>query len=148
MKDINHLIPIFRFYFPVMYIGGGRRSGRALVIFNLCKKLASELKFDYEADFPFNPKHIPKVRQRGIRKACYQSFALYKKSFKPKRLPRFRFIKDELPWTKFDDHIDAISHLFCDDNFHKQYMASWAQDPEQQVLKGLYPKQLINRLDI
>ena len=27
-------------------------------------------------------------------------------------------------------------------------LASWAQEPEQKVFKGLYPKQLINRLDI
>ena len=85
MNDINHLAPIFRFYFPKLYIMGGRRLGRDLVIFNLCKRLASDLKFDYEADFPFNPKHIPKVAQRRIRRACYQSFAMYKKSFKPKR---------------------------------------------------------------
>lgn len=107
-----------------------------------------ELQFEINQDFTFNPKQIKKVKSCKHRRACYQSFALYKKSFKPKRLPRFRFIKDELPWEKYDDHIDAMSHLFCDENFHKQYLASWAQEPEQQVFKGLHPKQLINRLDI
>lgn len=136
MKNINHLAPILRFFFPGLYIVCCRGSGKNLIFFNLCKNFISELKFDINRDFPFNPKHIPKVAQRRIRRACYQSFALYKKSFKPKRLPRFRFIKDEWPWGKHDDHIDAISHLFCDDNFHKQYLASWAQDPEQQVFKG------------
>ena len=95
MKNINHLAPIYRFYFAPWYRVGGRRAGYKLMIFNLCKGLISELKCDYEADFPFNPKHIPKVAQRRIRKACYQSFALYKKSLKPKRLPRFRIFKDE-----------------------------------------------------
>ncbi|MDI1225007.1 hypothetical protein [Acinetobacter sp.] len=148
MKNINHLAPIYKFYFSGLYIQMGRRSGQNLIIFNLCKDFIPELKFDINHDFPFNPRHIPKVAQHRIRRACYQSFALYKKSFKSKRLPRFRFIKDELPWEKYDDHIDAVSHLFCDEYFCKQYLASWAQEPEQQVFKGLYPKQLINRLDI
>lgn len=55
----------------------------------------TEINADFFADFPFNPKHCPKVAQRRIRKACYQSFALYKKSYKPKRIPRIRIIKDE-----------------------------------------------------
>lgn len=136
MKNINHLTPILRFFFPGLHFIGGRGSGKYLIFFNLCKDFVPELKFDINQDFPFNPKHIPKVPQRRVRKACYQSFALYKKSFKPKCSPRFRFIKDEWAWGKHDDHIDAISHLFCDDNFHKQYLAAWAQDPEQQVFKG------------
>lgn len=114
----------------------GRRLGRNLIFFDLCKDFVPELNFDINNDFPFNPKHIPKVPKRHVRKACYQSFALYKKSFKPKRLPRFRFIKDESSWEKYDDHIDAMSHLFCDGNFHKQYLASWAQELEQKVFKG------------
>ncbi|WP_151766129.1 hypothetical protein [Acinetobacter colistiniresistens] len=143
MKNINHLSPLFNFY----TINSARRSGREFMIMGFCQQLVPELKFDFFDSFPFNPKHCPKVAQRRIRRACYQSFALYKKSIKPKRLPRFRFIKDELPWEKYDDHIDAMSHLFCNENFHKQYLVSWAQEPEQQVFKGLYPKQLINRLD-
>lgn len=115
---------------------GGRFHLKKYLIIRLLEQQLPELKFNIELDFPFNPKHIPKVPQRRVRKACYQSFALYKKSFKPKCSPRFRFIKDEWAWGKHDDHIDAISHLFCDDNFHKQYLASGAQDPEQQVFKG------------
>ena len=115
---------------------GGRFHLKKYLIIRLLQQQLPELKFNIELDFPFNPKHIPKVPQRRVRKACYYSFALYKKSFKPKCSPRFRFIKDEWAWGKHDDHIDAISHLFCDDNFHKQYLASGAQDPEQQVFKG------------
>ena len=96
---------------------GGRFQLKKYLIIRLLEQQLPEFKFNIELDFPFNPKHIPKVPQRRVRKACYQSFALYKKSFKPKCSPRFRFIKDEWAWGKHDDHIDAISHLFCDDNF-------------------------------
>ncbi len=71
------------------------RTGFNWAVFSLCNQLIPELKTDFFADFPFNPKHCPKVAQRRIRKACYQSFALYKKSYKPKRIPRIRIIKDE-----------------------------------------------------
>ncbi|MEC8124717.1 MAG: hypothetical protein VX125_12870 [Pseudomonadota bacterium] len=148
MKDINYLNPIYRHFSKNRLIMGGRFHLKKYLIIRLLEQQLPELKFNIELDFPFNPKHIPKVPQRRVRKACYQSFALYKKSFKPKCSPRFRFIKDELPWEKYDDHIDAVSHLFCHEYFCKQYLASWAQEPEQQVFKGLYPKQLINRLDI
>lgn len=74
---------------------GGRFHLKKYLIIRLLEQQIPELKFNIELDFPFNPKHIPKVAQRRIRKACYQSFAMYKKSLKPKRLPRFRIFKDE-----------------------------------------------------
>ena len=113
MKDINYLNPIYRHFSKNRLIMGGRFHLKKYLIIRLLEQQLPELKFNIELDFPFNPKHIPKVPQRRVRKACYQSFALYKKSFKPKCSPRFRFIKDELPWEKYDDHIDAVSHLFC-----------------------------------
>ncbi len=145
MNDINHLAPIFRFYFPKLYIMGGRRLGRDLVIFNLCKRLASDLKFDYEADFPFNPKHIPKVAQRRIRRACYQSFALYKKSFKPKRLPRFRIIKDELQWLKKDESLQVFDDCsrWITEEFHYQFLQ--LPDPEPIEFGQWIPKGIIHR---
>lgn len=144
MKDIKHLAP-FRFYFRGLYIFDGRRLGLDLVIFNLCKRLASVLKFDYEADFPFNPKHIPKVAQRRIRRACYQSFALYKKSFKPKRLPRFRIIKDELQWLKKDESLQGFDD--CSRWVTKEFHCQFLQLPEPEPLEfGQWiPKGIIHR---
>lgn len=145
MKNINHLAPIFRFYFPNAYMVFGKRSGRNLVIFNLCKKLASDLKFDHEKDFPFNPKQIPKVPQRGIRKACYQSFALYKKSHKPKRLPRFRIIKDELQWLKKDESLQGFDDCsrWITEEFHCQFLQ--LPDPEPLDFGQFIPKGIIHR---
>ena len=130
MKNINHLAPIYRFYFAPWYRVGGRRAGYKLMIFNLCKGLISELKCDYEADFPFNPKHIPKVAQRRIRKACYQSFSLYKKSFKPspKSKLKLKIYRDE--W-KTDDMVDAMLYALFQrqgmnrQDFENQYMCTW-----------------------
>ena len=95
MKDINYLNPIYRHFSNNSLIMGGRFHLKKYWIIRLLEQQIPELKFNIELDFPFNPKHIPKVAQRRIRRVCYQSFALYKKSFKSKRLPRFRFIKDE-----------------------------------------------------
>lgn len=123
----------------------GKGSGRHLVIFNLCKELASDLKFDYEKDFPFNPKQIPKVPQRGIRKACYQSFALYKKSFKPKRLPRFRIIKNELQWLKKDESLQGFDDCsrWIAEEFHCQFLQ--LPDPEAIEFGQFIPKGIIHR---
>lgn len=143
MKNINHLAPIYRFYFAPWYRVGGRRAGYKLMIFNLCKGLISELKCDYEADFPFNPKHIPKVAQRRIRKACYQSFSLYKKSFKPspKSKLKLKIYRDE--W-KTDDMADAMSYAFfqlremSQQEFEKQYMCTWDLASDQTKDKSVF----------
>lgn len=143
MKRLQHLTPILNIVFKGKLFFLSRVNGREIIWLKRCEEILPELLWDFSLDFPFKPQSISKVKDRKHRRACYQSFAQYKKSFKPKRLPRFRFIKAELVWAKHDDHINAISHLFCDDNFRKNFMLSWAHEPEQQVFKGLYPKQLI-----
>lgn len=145
MKNINHLAPIFRFYFPGWYIVGGRRSGRNFVIFKLCKDFVPELNFDINNNFPFNPKHIPKVPKRHVRKACYQSFALYKKSFKPKRLPRFRIIKNELQWLKKDESLQGFDDCsrWITEEFHYQFLQ--LPDPEPIEFGQFIPKGIIHR---
>ena len=107
MHNINHLAPFYNFY-KIPFLSVSRRAGYRYSIFKLFIQLIPELNCDYDADFPFNPKHIPKVSQRRIRKACYQSFALYKKSFKPKRMPRIRIIKDELRGLKQDESMQGF----------------------------------------
>lgn len=145
MKDINHIAPIFKFYFPNAYMVFGRGAGHNFVIFNLCKELVSDLKFDYEKDFPLSPKQIPKVRQRRIRKACYQSFSLYKKSFKPKKLPRFRIIKDELQWLKKDESMQGFDDCWrwTTEEFHCQFLQ--LPDPEPLEFGQFIQKGIIHR---
>lgn len=145
MKNINHLTPILRFFFPRLYIVCGRESGKYLIFFNLCKDFVPELKFDINHDFPFNPKHCPKVENRRIRKACYQSFALYKKSYKPNRLPRFRIIKDELQWLKKDEPLQGFDDCsrWITEEFHCQFLQ--LLDPEPLEFGQFIPKGIIHR---
>lgn len=135
MKNINHLAPLYNFY-KIPWLCTSRRAGFKFSVFKLCTQHIPELECEFFADFPFNPKFIPKVKNRKSRKACYQSFMLYKKSFKPIRIPRIRIIKDENPWFKHDDHIDAVFHLFTHDAFRQQYLNAWGDDIESKVFKG------------
>lgn len=136
MKNINYLAPLYNFY-KIPWLCTSRRAGFKFSVFKLCTQLIPELKCDFFADFPFNPKFIPKVKNRKYRKACYQSFMLYKKSFKPVRIPRIRIIQDENPWSKHDDPIDAISHLFTSTDFYSQYYMTWGVDPKSGLFKGV-----------
>ncbi|MEX3801001.1 hypothetical protein NKV55_017065 [Acinetobacter baumannii] len=77
-----------------------------------------------------------------MRKACYQSFAQYKKSFKPRPIPKLKILKDEWlaleKWIasmqeatktavkKFIDTADAMSSAFNSlENFRTNYLCSW-----------------------
>lgn len=145
MKDINYLNPIYRHFSNNRLIMGGRFHLKKYLIIRLLEQQIPELKFNIELDFPFNPKHIPKVPQHRVRKACYQSFSLYKKSFKPKRLPRFRFIKDELQWVKKDKSMqgfDDCSRWFTKE-FHCQFLK--LPDPEPLEFGQFIPKGIIHR---
>lgn len=136
MKNINHLAPLYNFY-KIPWLCTSRRAGFKFSVFKLCTQLIPELECDFFADFPFNPKFIPKVKNRKFRRACYQSFRLYKNSFKPIRYPRLRLIMDEYLRAKSDDHIDAISHLFTSTDFYSQYYMAWGVDPESGLFKGV-----------
>lgn len=124
---------------------GGRFHLKKYLIIRLLEQQLPELKFNIELDFPFNPKHIPKVAQRRIGRACYQSFALYKKSFKPKRLPRFRIIKDELQWLKKDESLQGFDDCsrWITEEFHYQFLQ--LPDPEPIEFGQFIPKGIIHR---
>ncbi len=96
----------------------------------------TELEWDFSKKFCFNPSKIPKVKDRKLRKACYQSFALYKKSFKPIPKPKLKIWRDEWPrlmkratqvWS--DHAVDAFSFFaHCVDQkakFAAQYECRW-----------------------
>lgn len=81
-------------------------------------------------------KKIKKVQDRKRRKACYQSFALYKKSFKPVPNPKVTIFKDELPKIlsksakSYGDHLtDAFAffsaRLKNANAFKKQWICTW-----------------------
>ncbi|WP_198078253.1 hypothetical protein [Acinetobacter calcoaceticus] len=123
MKNINHLSPIYNCFFKKDILLGGRTNLKKYLVLRLLEQKIPELIFNTELDFPFNPKLISKVKNRKIRRACYQAFSIYKKSFKPLRLPRLRIFKDEIYWL--DDHVDAVSHLFINDDFRRQYLGIW-----------------------
>ncbi|MDR0079180.1 hypothetical protein [Acinetobacter junii] len=145
MKDINYLNPIYRHFSKNRLIMGGRFHLKKYLIIRLLEQQLPELKFNIELDFPFNPKHIPKVPQRHVRKACYQSFALYKKSYKPNRLPRFRIIKDELQWFKKDEPLQGFDDCsrWITEEFHCQFLQ--LPDPEPLEFGQFIPKGIIHR---
>lgn len=124
---------------------GGRFHLKKYLIIRLLEQQLPELKFNIELDFPFNPKHIPKVPQRHVRKACYQSFALYKKSYKPNRLPRFRIIKDELQWFKKDEPLQGFDDCsrWITEEFHCQFLQ--LPDLEPLDFGQFIPKGILNR---
>lgn len=83
MKRVQHLTPILNIVFKGKIFFLSRVNGRELIWLKRCEEMLSELYWDYSLAFPFNPKSISKLKNRKYRRACYQSFALYKKSFKP-----------------------------------------------------------------
>ncbi|MCO8066795.1 hypothetical protein NI459_03935 [Acinetobacter schindleri] len=139
MKSMTHIAPLLNVLFKNGILLGGFAPGRKLLYFNYCAKATPELNWDITTDFPFDPKRIPKIKDRKIRKAAYQSFALYKASFnsKSKSKPDFKVIVDE--WGKalskaakaFRDAVDAFSYSFAclsiasKPDFEKQYLCTW-----------------------
>jgi len=128
MKNMAYIAPLFNTLFKNKLFWNGFVAGRNLRCFNYCAKATPELSWDINADFPFDPACIPKIKDRKIRKACYQSFSRYKKSFKPRPKPKLKIIWDE--W-KTDDLADAIAYSFLSlslqtkQEFEKQYLCCW-----------------------
>lgn len=101
-----------------------------------CSRILPMLDWDFSKDLCFNPKKIKKVQDRKRRKACYQSFALYKKSFKPVPNTKVTIFKDELPKIlsksakSYGDHLtDAFAffsaRLKNANAFKKQWICTW-----------------------
>lgn len=101
-----------------------------------CSGILPMLDWDFSKNLCFNPKKIQKVPDRKHRKACYQAFAIYKKSFKPMPKPKLKIWRDEWPrlikratqvWS--DPAVDAFSFFsHCVDQkakFAAQYECRW-----------------------
>ncbi|MFT0694127.1 hypothetical protein ACDX34_08345 [Acinetobacter bereziniae] len=136
MKNVNHLSPIYNHLNPNQLIFGARSHLKKHFIVRVLDLQLPELKFNIELDFPFSPKRIPKVKNRKVRRACYQSFRIYKNSFKPIRYPRLSMINDRCLRPKSDDLIDAISYAFSNRHFYSQYHVPWGIDSESRFFKG------------
>ena len=123
-----YIAPLFNTLFKNKLFWNGFVAGRNLRCFNYCAKATPELSWDINADFPFDPACIPKIKDRKIRKACYQSLSRYKKSFKPRPKPKLKIIWNE--W-KTDDLADAITYAFFSQSlktfqeFERQYLCTW-----------------------
>lgn len=83
MNRVQHLNPILNIVFKGKIFFLSRVNGRELIWLKRCEEMLPELYWDYSLNFPFKAKSISKVKNRKHRRACYQSFAQYKKSFKP-----------------------------------------------------------------
>lgn len=142
MKRVQHLTPILNIVFKGNIFFLSRVNGRELIWLKRCAEMLPELYWDFSLDFPFKPQSIYKVKNRKLRKACYQSFAIYKKSFKPQPIPKLKILKDEWPslekWKasmleetkttvkKFSDMADAMFYAFHSlNNFKAKYMCAW-----------------------
>lgn len=143
MKSMTHIAPLLNVLFKNGILLGGFAPGRKLLYFNYCAKATPELNWDITTDFPFDPKRIPKIKDRKIRKAAYQSFALYKKSFKPRPKPKLKIISDE--WVKtisnlkksLDDFIDAVAYAFTSISWNSFAVSSPNKIPDYAEFRGI-----------
>ena len=98
MINLDYLSPIISSISGSKVIIKGRAVGRTFGIISICASTLPMLEWDYShTSIFFNPKKIPKVKNKKLRKACYQAFALYKKSFKPVPKLKTKMWKDEWP---------------------------------------------------
>lgn len=120
MRNLSHLTPIIKKCCAgILPLSFARTNGRHVFLLRYIEQFFPEIQFNYEAAFPINPKDIPKVKNKSYRKALYQSYSLYKKSFKPKPQPKLKVIWNE--WGKiaesakncFNDIVDAMSYAFA-----------------------------------
>lgn len=142
MKKVQHLTPILNIVFKGKIFFLSRVNGRELIWLKRCEEMLPELYWDFSLDFPFKPQSIHKVKNRQLRRACYQSFAQYKKSFKPRPIPKLKILKDEWPsldeWQttmtkmaktankQFSDMADAMFYAFNSlEKFRTNYLCSW-----------------------
>ncbi|MFH4180254.1 hypothetical protein WDA55_19535, partial [Acinetobacter baumannii] len=74
MKKVQHLTPILNIVFKGKIFFLSRVNGRELIWLKRCEEMVPELYWDFSLDFPFKPQSIHKVKNRQLRRACYQSF--------------------------------------------------------------------------
>lgn len=137
MINLDYLSQIISSISRSKVIIKGRTVGRTFGIISICASTLPMLEWDYShTSICFNPKKIPKVKNKKLRKACYQAFALYKKSFKPVPKPKIKMWRDEWPRLMkratqvWSDHVvDAFSFFaHCVDEkakFAAQYECRW-----------------------
>lgn len=134
MNKYSILKPIWSILFGNFILIKPRAVGKTIPMPLVAR--ITELEWDFSKKFCFNPSKIPKVKDRKLRKACYQSFALYKQSFKPMPKPKLKIWRDEWPrlikratqvWS--DPAVDAFSFFsHCVDQkakFAAQYECRW-----------------------
>lgn len=127
-QKLLFLAPLTNLIFENKILLRGYRPGLALVIFRKLSSNVPEVEWNLESTFPIKAKSIAKIKDRKIRKACYQSFENYKKSFRPIPKPKLKIIKDE--W-KTDDMADAMLYAYFSQlgqtrqDFEKQYLCTW-----------------------
>lgn len=134
MNKYSFLKPIWSILFENFILIKPRAVGKTMPMPLVARM--TELEWDFSKNFCFNPSKIPKVKDRKLRKACYQSFALYKQSFKPMPKPKLKIWRDEWPrlikratqvWS--DHAVDAFSFFaHCVDQkakFAAQYECRW-----------------------
>ena len=57
-----------------------RSNGMVANFLSLCHQTTDGLEWTFASgNFPFNPKTIPRIKNRKTRKACYRCFAKYKR---------------------------------------------------------------------
>lgn len=135
MKNIAHIAPLFNALFQNKLFLNGFVAGRNLLCFNYCAKATPELSWDINANFPFNPKRIPKIKDRKIRKACYQSFALYK-SFKPRPKPKLKIWRDDMAYAMLYALFQRQGMNRQD--FENQYMCTWDLASDHTIDKSVF----------
>lgn len=142
MNDLNYLSPVISFFSQQYVIIKGHRFGRASWYMAVLMRKWPVLDWSYSKDLCFNPRKIKKIADRKARRAFYQSFSQYKKSFKPRPEPKLKILKNEWPsleeWKasmqetiktavkEISDTADAISYAFHSlNNFKAKYMYAW-----------------------
>ncbi|HGF9376729.1 hypothetical protein WDA76_11095 [Acinetobacter nosocomialis] len=145
MNDLNYLSPVISFFSQQHVIIKGHRFGRASWYMAVLMRKWPVLDWNYSKDLCFNPRKIKKITDRKARRAFYQSFTQYKKSFKPRPKPKLKILKNEWPslekWKasmleatktaakKFCDMTDAMSYAFR--TVENVYWCAW--DPAKEV---------------
>ncbi|KOR12076.1 hypothetical protein ABW55_14730 [Acinetobacter sp. C15] len=134
MNKYSFLKPIWSILFGDFILIKSRAVGKTIPMPLVAK--ITELEWDFSKNFCFNPSKISKVKDRKLRKACYQAFALYKKSFKLIPKLKLKIWRDEFPrlmkraTQTWSDHItDSFSffaHCYKERaTFAAQYECRW-----------------------
>ncbi|MEG8268643.1 hypothetical protein MKR64_08955 [Acinetobacter baumannii] len=145
MKRVEHLNPIISAILKTNIIFKGRACGRTTLNFLDYALLGCQCSSGIILKTSVLTLKNKKISDRKMRKACYQSFALYKKTFKPRPIPKLKIFKDEWPslekWQasmleatktaakKFSDMTDAMSYAFR--TVKNGYWCAW--DPAKEV---------------